>query len=213
MPSAHTFMEYHRPPRDFFARSPELVAADLIGLILVRRLPDATLMGGIIVETEAYLAFDDSAAHNRRGKTVANAALFMRSGTIYVHRLRQHHCMDIVTEDEDHPSSVLIRAVEPVVGLTDLSRNRGIDETHLLMSGPGRLCQALGITMEFNKRDIVDDSELMLLRPPSHLPTRNVVREARIGVTQDVHLPLRFYEQGSPFVSGQDRKTPSSKRT
>lgn len=187
--------------RSFFERSPDLVARELIGALLIRRISGTTMLGGVIVETEAYLASDDAAAHNHRGKTKANAALFMRAGTIYVHRLRQHHCMDIVTEDSTNPSSVLLRAMEPVFGIAELQANRGMQDVRQLMRGPGRLCQALDITMAFDQRDILEDSEikLFILRPDQPRPP--VASDVRVGISRDAHLPLRFYKEDSPFVS------------
>ena len=173
----------------FFARPPEIVAPDLIG---------ATLLyggvGGVIVETEAYHP-GDPASHSFRGQTLRNAAMFGLPGTAYVYRIYgMHWCLNFVCMPG---SAVLIRALEPTVGLDRMTENRGGLPPRLLASGPGRLCAALGITR--------DDDGKSLLEPPFHLTAsneaRNVVVGPRIGITKAVEEPLRFGLQGSSYLS------------
>ena len=128
-------------PKDFFARSVHNVAPDLIGVTL---LVDG--IGGPIVEVEAY-DHEDPAAHGYGGRTERNASMFGPPGHAYVYRSYGiHWCLNFVCEAEGSASAVLIRALEPAHGLDTMRERRGLDDPRLLCAGPGRLCQALGIT-------------------------------------------------------------------
>jgi DNA-3-methyladenine glycosylase len=154
--------------------------------------------GGPIVEVEAY-DHEDPAAHgfgNRR--TARNASMFLPGGHAYVYRSYGiHWCLNFVCGDEGVASAVLIRALAPTRGVGDLRARRGVAEPRLLASGPGRLCQALGITNEHDG--------LPLDRPPFELRERSDVPEIvvgpRIGITKAVELPWRYGLAGSPFLS------------
>src|ERR1700726_1891206 len=131
--------------RGFFARSVHEVAPDLIGATL---LVDG--VGGIIVEVEAY-HHTEPAAHSFRGPTPRNLVMFGPPGVAYVYRSYGiHWCVNFVCEKEGSASAVLIRAIEPLAGLARMARRRGTKDVRLLCSGPGRLCQALGITRAQN---------------------------------------------------------------
>ena len=173
----------------FFARSPESVAPDLIGAKL---LYDG--VGGIIVETEAYHP-GDPASHSFRGQTLRNAAMFGAPGTAYVYRIYgMHWCLNFVCMPG---SAVLIRALEPTIGLGRMTERRNGLAPRLLASGPGRLCAALGITR--------DDDGKSLLESPFQLTAnneaRNIVVGPRIGITKAVEEPLRFGLEGSSYLS------------
>jgi DNA-3-methyladenine glycosylase len=177
---------------DFFARSVHDVAPELIGVTL---LVDG--IGGPIVEAEAYDQ-EDPASHGYRGRTARNAAMFGPAGRAYVYRSYGiHWCLNLVCEGEDVASAVLIRALEPTYGLDEMRRRRGVDEPRLLCSGPGKLCQALGVTREHDG--------LRLDRPPFELRPREdpveVVTGPRIGITRAAELPWRYAEAGSRFLS------------
>src|SRR5882757_6611403 len=132
-------------PRSFFARSVHTVAPDLIGATLLFRG-----VGGIIVEVEAY-HHTDPAAHSFGGETARNAVMFGPPGYAYVYRSYGiHWCVNFVCERAGSASAVLIRALEPTEGLTAMRRRRGVEDSRLLCSGPGRLTQALGITIAHN---------------------------------------------------------------
>jgi len=177
---------------ELFARSVHEVAPDLVGATL---LVDG--VGGRIVEVEAYDQ-EDPASHGYRGRTPRNAAMFGPPGRAYVYRSYGiHWCLNLVCEGEGIASAVLLRALEPTRGLDVMRERRGLDEPRLLCSGPGRLCQALGVTREHDG--------LPLDRPPFELLERDgdveVVAGPRIGITRAADLPWRYAEAGSRFVS------------
>ena len=181
-----------------FARDVVAVARELIGAVL---LVDG--VGGVIVETEAY-ARQDAASHSFAGATARNAAMFGPPGHAYVYRSYGiHWCLNFVCEPG---SAVLIRALEPRFGIDIMQRRRGLDDPRLLCAGPGRVCQALGVTLAENGS--------ALDRPPFSLTgsdgSRTVAAGTRIGITRAVDLPWRFADGSSAFLS---RPLRSPKRT
>jgi DNA-3-methyladenine glycosylase len=178
--------------KDFFARSVHEVAPDLIGVAL---LVDG--VGGRIVEVEAY-DHEDPAAHGYGGRTERNASMFGPPGHAYVYRSYGiHWCLNFVCEQEASASAVLIRALEPVHGLGVMRERRGLDDPRLLCSGPGRLCQALGITRR-------EDGQ-PLDAPPFELLTRDedvqIAVGPRVGITKAAAQPWRYGLAGSRFLS------------
>ncbi|TAK50197.1 MAG: DNA-3-methyladenine glycosylase [Xanthobacteraceae bacterium] len=177
---------------DFFARSVHEVAPDLIGATLL-----VNGVGGRIVEVEAY-HHTDPAAHSYRGRTERNAVMFGPPGRLYVYRsYGMHWCANVVCEAEGSASAVLIRAVEPIRGLPVMRRRRGVADTRLLCSGPGRLAQALAITDRHNGMRL-DVAPLALMS--RDLPAE-VMSGPRIGITKAVELPWRYGLRGSRFLS------------
>jgi DNA-3-methyladenine glycosylase len=181
-----------RLTRAFFNRSVHDVAPDLIG---------ATLLfagrGGPIVEVEAY-HHTDPAAHSFRGPTARNAVMFGPAGYTYVYRSYGiHWCVNFVCEPEGSASAVLIRAIEPTVGIAGMRRRRGLAAERLLCSGPGRVCEALGISVAHNG--------LPLDELPFELFARDgaveVVAGVRVGITKAAEKPWRYGLKGSRFLS------------
>ncbi len=178
--------------RSFFARSVHEVAPDLIGVTL---LVDG--VGGRIVEVEAYDQ-EDPASHGYGGRTARNEAMFGPPGHAYVYRSYGiHWCLNLVCGEKGTPEAALIRALEPTAGIGEQQRRRGLDELRALCSGPGKLCQALGITR--------DHDGLLLDRPPFSLAERTEIPEIvtgpRIGITRGTELTWRYTEGGSAFLS------------
>ena len=181
-----------RLSRAFFSRSVHDVARELIGATL---LFDGA--GGGIVEVEAY-HHTDPAAHSFRGMTPRNAVMFGAPGFAYVYRSYGiHWCLNFVCGPEGSASAVLIRAIEPIEGLAAMRRWRGVSDERLLCAGPGRLCEALGISGKQNG--------MALDAPPFALFGRNgaadVVAGPRIGITKAVDNPWRYGLKGSRFLS------------
>ncbi|MGA7487046.1 MAG: DNA-3-methyladenine glycosylase [Xanthobacteraceae bacterium] len=178
--------------RRFFDRSVHAVAPDLIGATLL-----FNGVGGVIVEVEAYHQ-SDPAAHSFGGRTARNAVMFGPPGYAYVYRSYGiHWCLNFVCEPEGQASAVLIRALAPTHGLPAMRRRRRLAEERLLCSGPGRLCEALGIT----------DAQYghALDAPPFEIFARRgkveVAAGPRIGLTKAVDHPWRYGLKGSPFLS------------
>ena len=179
--------------REFFARSVHEVASDLLGVTL---LVDG--VGGPIVEVEAYGGGDDPAAHGYRGRTERNASMFGPPGHAYVYRsYGLHWCLNFVCEEEGSASAVLLRALEPREGLEAMRARRAVADDRLLCAGPGRLCQALGVTREHDGLPL-DETPFALL-PRTDAPA--AVTGPRIGITKAAELPWRYGVAGSRFVS------------
>lgn len=187
-------------PRSFFARDTEIVARELLGAVLECRTPDG-VASGRIVETEAYVGEHDLACHAAAGRTARTAPLYGPPGIAYVYFIYGvHWCVNAVTRAVDEPSAVLIRALEPLSGLELMRRRRPAAKRDVdLTNGPGKLCQALGITGQHNKLSL-QTSDLRILRGP-RVPDSLTGRTTRIGITQCVDWPLRWVIRDNQFVS------------
>jgi DNA-3-methyladenine glycosylase len=178
-------------PGDFLGDSHE-VARALIGAML---LVDG--VGGRIVETEAYDR-EDPASHSFSGPTPRNLAMFGPPGRAYVYRSYGiHWCLNFVCREEGHGAGVLIRAIEPLLGLDVMRERRGLEDVRLLCSGPGRVGQALGITREQNGKRL-DQSPFQVLSPSGPVLIAN---GPRIGISKAREVHWRFGLKGSPFLS------------
>lgn len=181
-----------RLSRAFFNRSVHEVAPDLIGATIL-----VNGVGGRLVEVEAYHQ-TDPAAHSFGGPTARNAVMFGPPGYAYVYRSYGiHWCLNFVCEHKGSAGAVLIRAIEPTAGLAAMRRRRGTAEERLLCAGPGRLCEALGVTGAHYG--------LALDAPPFEIFARigviDLVAGPRIGITKAADLPWRYGEKGSRFLS------------
>ncbi len=185
--------------RDFFIRKPEVVARDLLGKILVRKIGSSTISGRI-VEVEAYLD-NDEAAHGFKGKNARNQSLFKSGGHLYVHTQRHHTLLDIVAGEEGICGGVLIRAVEPIEGIELMQTNRKRQNLHELASGPGKIGEAYGITRDLDGMDITSQKGIMLVEDAQTIPQSQIGISPRIGITKAATAPLRFFVLNSPYVS------------
>jgi DNA-3-methyladenine glycosylase len=154
-------------------------------------------VGGPIVEVEAY-DHEDPAAHGYRGRTARNASMFGPPGRAYVYRSYGiHWCLNLVCEEEGSASAVLLRALEPVQGLEAMRARRHVEDDRLLCAGPGRLCQALGVTREHDGRSLAEPP--FELRPRSSVP--EIVTGPRVGISRATDRPWRYGVAGSRFLS------------
>lgn len=196
----------------FFSRPTLDVARALIGAVLVHQSPRGRLSGRI-VETEGYIAPGDEACHAYRGETPRNRVMFGPPGHAYVYiSYGMHRMLNVVTEAPGIGAAVLIRAIEPLDGVEVMAELRGLDAPYdlsgrpsrLLASGPGRLCQAMGIDLGLNGVSLSCSPLYIEAYEGRPLP---IVQTTRIGITRSVELPWRFYLLGSRDVSVRHRAT------
>ena len=196
-------------PRRFFADPPETVAPKLLGKILAHRT-QAGWLAGRIVEVEAYLGphvteTPDPASHSHRGQTDRNRVMFGPPGHCYVYFIYgMYFCVNVTCEPEGRAGAVLIRALEPLLGLEEMTANRRLPPNTpatRLASGPGRICQALAITRStHNGLDFLDRDSPLQLRDDGFEPT-GITVTPRIGIRHAAELPLRFALTDNPHVS------------
>jgi DNA-3-methyladenine glycosylase len=190
-------------PVAFFRRPAETVAADLLGAVVLSTAA-GEMTAGRIVETEAYLGYDDPASHGYlHRRNARNEALFGPPGSWYVYlSYGMHWCANLVCQREGLASAVLLRAVEPVGGLDVMRERRGGVADRDLCSGPGKLCQALGITRELDGRKMADSCVIVRRTRPRE--SIRIVASPRIGITKAADWPLRFHLAGSPWISRKE---------
>jgi DNA-3-methyladenine glycosylase len=195
--------------RAFFNRDPRLVSRDLLGKLIVR-IENGKKIAGRIVEVEAYLGQDDLAAHAAAGHTERNSVLFGSPGHAYVYFIYGvHHCLNISCFPSGEAGCVLIRALEPVSGLEKMAEARRLADfdaesqrdLRKLASGPGRLCEALGITRKRdNGKDMVSNTSDLQVMDDGY-KVKEIAVTPRIGITKSVEMPLRYVIAENQFVS------------
>jgi DNA-3-methyladenine glycosylase len=185
--------------RAWFARPTVEVARDLLGARLITAVGEERTEGRI-VEVEAYLGADDPASHAARLRTERVASMSREPGIAYVYRSYGIHAMlNVVAKPENETGAILIRAIEPLAGIELMRERRGLTDVRLLASGPGRLCQAMGITLDDHGTDLVTSDHIWLEADP---PPAVIESSGRIGISRGTEHQWRFAEAGSPFVSG-----------
>ena len=191
-------------PVAFFRRPTEVVAAELIGKVVVSTV-GGLLTAGRIVETEAYLGYDDPASHGyRHRRNARNAALFGPPGIWYVYlSYGMHWCANLVCQRAGLASAVLLRALEPLEGLDVMRERRGELPDRQLCAGPGRLCQALGITRDLDGASM-EEGPVVVLRG-DRVTSGAISATPRIGITKAADWPLRFHLTGSPWTSRKEK--------
>ena len=178
------------------------LAEYLIGKTVVRRLADTDLSGRI-VETEAYPP-GDASGHAFRGQTKRNTSMFLERGFAYVYfNYGLFYLLNVSSEAKGVGGGVLIRALEPIAGVEEMHRRRGTEQLTQLMRGPGRLTQALGIDLSCDGIDLCKSDELWLGHAAGACSP--IGRSVRIGISRETKQRRRFFEEGSPFVSGPKR--------
>lgn len=182
-------------PRSFYQRPTVEVARGLLGMLIVNGAA-----AGRIVEVEAYVGIHDEAAHAAAGLTHRTRVIFGPPGHAYVYLIYgMYECLNLVAEPAGSPGCVLIRALEPVAAISLMRRRRGVQKLEALMSGPGKLTIAMGITRAHNGRDVTRGS--FTIRRPSDFYTPEIAVSKRIGIRKAADLELRFFIKDSRFVS------------
>ena len=180
-------------PVRFFHRPAAEVARDLLGAVVVSRV-DGVVTSGRIVETEAYLGYEDPASHAWRGRRNSqNAGIYSKPGSWYVYRSYGiHWCANLVCAPVGLGAAVLIRALEPLEGLDTMFTRRGrkANEAHRLCDGPGKLCQALGVNGDLT--GVAMGRSAVTVVDGQRVPSGSVTTTPRIGISQAVEWPLRF---------------------
>lgn len=197
-------------PRSFFDAPPEQVARALLGKILVRHGEGRQPMAGRIVETEAYLGEQDPAAHASSGRTARNAVLFGPPGHAYVYRIYGlHQCLNVSCLPDGIAGGVLLRALEPLEGVDAMRRNRGLEASaniSKIASGPGKLCQALGITRAGENGVDFTRADSPLNFYEDDFQCDEITAGPRVGIRKAADLPLRFFLTGHACVSPHGRR-------
>lgn len=192
-------------PKSFFLASARDIAPLLLGHWLIRNTSEGQC-GGLIVETEAYLA-DDPACHSFHGKTARNQVMWGPNGRAYVYFIYGcHHCVNTVCQPEGIAEAVLIRALHPKIGLPIMGKNRTVNKNLNLTNGPAKLCSALDIDLRLDGTDICSEKSPLYVGRNSDLKKTDrkrlqITTTKRIGISKAADLPLRFYLDDNPYVS------------
>ena len=185
-------------PKPFYERDPAEVAEELLGNILVRRLP-ATTLSGPIVETEAYYGLKDPASRAREGIKSYNRLMWGEPGLAFIYNVHKYWMLNIVAHEPEKVGAVLIRAIEPVHGLDAMRKNRGIEKVEELTNGPGKLTVALQVDKGLNGVPVTSyESGVTIAVNNMDFRTGS---SHRIGVRKDLRKKLRFFIEGNRFVS------------
>jgi len=191
--------------RNFYIRSVLVVAKDLLGKVLIRK-EGSSIFAGRIIEVEAYDGKVDKASHSFNGKTKRNEVMFDEGGYFYVYfTYGAHFCCNVVTGKRNLGEAVLIRAIEPLVGIEKMIENRfgrklkSDKEIFNLTSGPGKVCKAFGFNKEHSGLDLINSSVFIVNQP--ELKKNMIGVSKRIGITKSVSLPWRFFEIGNSYLS------------
>ncbi len=209
-------MKYRRRaatlPVAFFRQPAEVVAAELLGKTVISSV-GGLVTAGKIVETEAYLGYDDPASHGYlHRRNARNAALFGPPGLWYVYlSYGMHWCANLVCQRAGLASAVLLRALEPLEGLEVMRERRGALPDRQLCSGPGRLCQALGIDRALDGVPMSDGPVVVL--QGETVASSAIAATPRIGITKAADWPLRFHLAGSQWTSRKEKTGEGSRRS
>ena len=188
--------------QSFFMKKTSRVAEDLLGCYLVRTIRGKKLVGRII-ETEAYLGMNDPCCHSFKGlRTRRTQTMYLPGGHSYIYfTYGMYYCFNVVTGGIKEPEAVLIRAIQPVQGLSEMKKNRNREQLTELCSGPGKLCQALNITKSLNAADLSREGKIYIAKGRKLNP---IELDSRVGLPwheDSAYWFLRFYIKNNPFVS------------
>lgn len=187
--------------RSFFLQNTIIVAKELLGKIIVKKIGKNTLLTGKIVETEAYIGEHDPACHAYQKLSGRSSVLYEDGGTIYVYFIYgNYYCFNVVTEKEGIGSAVLIRAVEPLDGIEIMKENRpGIKRIYDLTNGPSKFCIAFDIDKKFNNIKLSEDG--IYISEPLRNENFEIKTSKRIGIVKGADFPYRFFIKDNPYVT------------
>ena len=178
-------------PSSFYNRETVTVARELLGKILVRKI-DGQILTGRIIETEAYTGPGDPASHAFRGPTPRSRIMFGAAGIAYVYFCYGvHHLLNVVTENDGTAGAVLIRGLEPMEGIDRMMKNRKNQKEKGLMDGPGKLTQALEITLSLNGCNLINSKELYIIEGKTK-PGERIITAPRVGIKNGTDKLWRF---------------------
>lgn len=186
-------------PASFYQRSPELVAHDLLGHRLIRRLQNFTVEG-IIVETEAYFGSKDPASRAYHGQKRYNQLMWEQPGKVFIYNVHKYWMLNVVAHEPRQVGAVLIRAIEPLAGIWFMQQQRNIEQKEQLTNGPGKLTIALDIDKQLNGSPVTSRTSEITIQH-ERTPSSSISRSHRVGVTRDLEIQLRFYITNSRYVS------------
>ncbi|MGC8577058.1 MAG: DNA-3-methyladenine glycosylase [Thermoproteota archaeon] len=186
-------------PKEFYSRKTTVVAKELLGKTIVRKLGGIKIEGKI-VETEAYGGKEDPASHAYRGITKRNRVMFEEPGHVYVYfTYGNHWCLNLVAHEPNRPGAVLIRAIEPTSGIEYMKKFRDVSSLENLCNGPGKLTKALKIDRKLNGLDVTKEGELYVIDTEEKMFEIGI--SSRIGIKKGRNKLWRFFIKGNPFVS------------
>ena len=185
--------------KKFYLNNAKIVAVNLLGKVLVRRMDDK-ILSGIIVETEAYFGENDPASRASKGYKNFNKLMWEEGGKTFIYMVHGNWLLNIVTSPQNIPSAVLIRALQPLEGIEIMKKNRGIDNIYRLTSGPGMLTKALKIDKSLNGVEVTSPQSPICIEDRGYKVFK-ICCSHRIGVKRDLPEKLRFYIKDNPFVS------------
>ncbi|MGQ9680702.1 MAG: DNA-3-methyladenine glycosylase [Candidatus Bathyarchaeia archaeon] len=184
--------------RNFYEKNPRIVALNLLGKKIVRRL-NHEILGGVIVETEAYYGLEDPASRAYKGRSNYNSAMWGEVGRLFVYNVHNNWLLNVVAHEPDKIGAVLIRAIEPIHGIEAMKRNRMVGDIFNLVNGPGKITRALKIDKSYNGYSVTsEDCEVFITEQQRVF---EVGCSHRVGVTKDLNEKLRFFIKGSRFLS------------
>lgn len=188
-------------PKEFYIRDPAIVAKELLGKLLIR-IVNSKMMGGMIVETEAYYGVDDPASRAFKGrKGKISSIMYEEGGVTLIYMVHGNWLFNIITGSIGYPSGVLIRAIEPLLGIKYMMKNRGINDVNQLTNGPGKLCKALNIDGTLNRVKVYDLKSPIRVYMYKDVDEKDIGKSHRIGVREDLPEPLRFFIKNNRYVS------------
>lgn len=192
----------HTPlPQKFFQRDTLLVAKELLGKLLVRKIKNK-ILSGMIVEVEAYIGAHDPASHSYQRITPRNQIMYEEGGHAYVYFIYgSSFCVNAIAGRKGEGNGVLIRAIEPVEGIDEMTQNRGMDESVNLTNGPGKLCEALEIDKAFYGTELFNRNSSLIICEYKKIKEDEIGISKRIGLKVGMEFDYRFFVKGNKFIS------------